>query len=237
MAVGYAGPLTDTHAIAAHWNGRRWRVASIPLQLPTFGYELRGVDCTGPRECLAVGDWAPARGVGGLKVLSEGWNGTRWRMIPAPSPRGSLIELTGISCVSSSRCEAAGDYQLPNTDDAGLLEGWDGRHWRIQHPARPPVGHGPNFDFDSVSCAGRRSCTAVGAAFTGVPQSYVLAEHLTSAGWKLQPTPNPAGLGGELFGVSCTGAPCMAVGWQSKITAVTPILTTAPPLQFSERFS
>jgi hypothetical protein len=29
----------------------------------------------------------------------------------------------------------------------------------------------------------------------------------------------------------------MAVGWQSKITALMPILTTAPPWQFSERFS
>ncbi len=237
MAVGFAGPIVDTHAIAEHWNGRRWRFESVPLPLPNFGYELKGVDCTGARECLAVGDFAAASGTGGLKVLTERWNGSHWRMIRAPSPAGSLIELNGISCVSASRCEAAGDYQLPNTKTAGLLEGWDGRHWRIQRAAAPPAGHGQNFDFDAVSCAARRSCTAVGAAFTGLPQSYVLAEHLTSSGWKLQRTPNPPGLGAELFGVSCTRAVCMAVGWQERITQVTPILENAPPLQFSERFS
>jgi hypothetical protein len=237
VAVGFAGPIVDTHAISEHWNGRRWRFESVPLPLAHAGYELKGIDCTSARDCMAVGDFAAVSGQGGLKVLAERWNGSRWRMIHAPSPAGSLIELNGISCVSASWCEAAGDYQLPNTNSAGLLEGWDGKHWRIQHGPRPPAGHGPNFELEAVSCVAERACTAVGAAFTNVPESYVLAERLTSRGWRLQQMPNPPGLGGELFGVSCTGGGCMAVGSQSKVTQITPILETAPPLQFSERFS
>ena len=35
------------------------------------------------------------------------WDGTRWTIVPTPSP-GSDPVLTGISCVSAAACTAAG---------------------------------------------------------------------------------------------------------------------------------
>jgi hypothetical protein len=129
-----------------------------------------------------------------------------------------------------------GSYQNQHANGAAFAEGWNGKHWRLEHVAGP--GHGRNLsEFLAVSCARRGSCEAVGDADNNSLKGYVLAERLAGGTWRVQPAPDPPGLGGSLWGVSCAASgSCEAVGWQSELLSSFPIATGAPR-QFAERFS
>ncbi len=232
MAVGLSGQLTNSRPLAERWNGRHWSRETVPQPPAGFGGELKGVQCTAPDACIAVGDYGSGVGQGGQKVLAERWNGSRWSVMPTPNPRGDTIELTGISCTSKSWCEAAGDYSHSGQGTFfGLIEHWSGTRWRIEHVAGP-AGRADMFEFEAISCRARGSCAAVGDSADKHLRGYVLAEHLAGGVWSAQPTPNPPGLGATLFGVSCVAdGACEAVGSQQAGGVYT------APVQFAERFS
>ncbi len=232
MAVGLFGPLTNTRPLAERWNGRHWSRDTVPQPPAGFAGELKGVWCSTPHACIAVGDYASGVGQGGQKVLAERWNGSRWSVMRTPDPRGDSIELNAISCTAKSWCEAAGDYSHSGQGTFfGLIEHWNGGRWRIEH-VPGAAGRANMFELEGVSCRARGSCTAVGDSADQHLRGYVLAERLTGGAWSAQTTPNPPGFGATLFGVSCVAdGVCEAVGSQQAGGV------TAPPVQFAERFS
>ena len=110
-------------------------------------------------------------------------------------PRLTGSSLSAISCVSSSRCIAVGDYNRPT--EAALAGSWDGstwaQHmnqaestltlaerlsggiWRLQPTAQPSV----NKVLFGVSCLTATQCTAAGQTLATVQHQVVqaLAEH------------------------------------------------------------
>lgn len=89
-------------AFAESWNGTQWTVQSASAGLAA---QLRGVSCPTASACIAAGQYQV---VNGLWVsLVESWNGERWSVQSTPNPGGTII-LNGVSCVSSSTCEAVG---------------------------------------------------------------------------------------------------------------------------------
>ncbi len=222
-AVGFSGPETNVTALAERWNGRHWSRGRVPLPRGASDGELKAVSCTAPDACVAVGDYGLGTG-----VLAERWDGRRWRDLRAPNPAGGGFELNAVSCSSRSWCEAAGDYTRSNGSAFfGLVEHWNGKHWTIER-VHGPSGRSNMFELEAISCGKPGSCTAVGASANRQLRTYVLAEHLFKGTWSVQPTPNPAGPGGTLYGISCLRAGvCVAVGAQGFMS------TTA----FAERFS
>jgi hypothetical protein len=232
MAVGLFGPLTDSRPLAERWTGRRWVRDKVPQPRDGFGGELLAVSCTTPAACVAVGDYDSLVGRGGQKVLAERWNGRRWRVLRTPNPAGDSIELAGVSCRSASWCEAAGSYARSGQGTFfGLIEHWNGRQWTIQRIAGPS-GRRHMFELEAISCARRGVCTTVGDSADRSERSHVLAEHLAAGRWSVQRTPDPPGLGGALFGVSCLGSGvCVAVGSQQGEGVF------SAPRQIAERYS
>jgi hypothetical protein len=188
MAVGYG-----RSAVAAHWNGTRWRAQALDFGDPEGRPNaLTGVSCT-LGGCAAVGWDNVGLCSGGddnfydLPVLGF-WTEQLWSLRRHPnlacadSDGGAGHLLNGVSCTSQAACTAVGD---------GVYR-WNGRRWSVQSV---PVGAD---SLDAVSCTATDACTAVGSrvyTWNGHHWSEVLAAEA------------------ELTGVSCMSrASCVAVG-------------------------
>jgi hypothetical protein len=183
---------------------------------PTYT-ALDGVSCVSATACVAVGGAAK----GGdspetlsFKTLAEVSNGSAWRFVPTPEPRGYTgSELRAVSCVSANACVAVG-ISLRRTAAHGTLttafaERWNGSKWTLQAlPKRPR-----STALFGVSCATATSCMAAGTYNAG---QTALIEHWNGRGWTLLPSPHPGALIYRfmfLNGVSCSSpTACVAVG-------------------------
>ncbi|HLH45690.1 MAG TPA: hypothetical protein VKV25_00945, partial [Acidimicrobiales bacterium] len=131
-AVGYFvntknAALTLTEA----WQGGHWSLVPSPNPAGARENFLIGVSCSGPAACFAVGNWS-TNPFTPRTTLTEAWNGSKWRLVPSPSPAGAgFSTLDAVACTSPSSCTAVGD----DTDAAGnsvtLAESWDGAAWSI----------------------------------------------------------------------------------------------------------
>jgi hypothetical protein len=140
-----------------------------------------------------------------------------WSIQRTPNPAGATDSvLSGVSCMSPTACIAVGYF----TDRAGvgvtLAERWNGASWAVQRTPNP-AGATTSLLFD-VSCASRRSCTAVGSVTKRSGFTVPLAERWNGTSWSIQRTPNPGQANGSrvsyLGGVSCPSTrTCTAVGF------------------------
>jgi hypothetical protein len=162
-AVGYYIGTGGTRPLAEAWNGTRWHIQTVslpPASAGSSGGMLAAVSCTSPRACTATGANFSAT----APTLVVRWNGTRWRIQPAPYPADSSTshqqpELNAVSCTSTTACTATGAY-APGGHSAYFLEAWNGRRWRLV-TAPHPVGF-QSGALNGMSCVPAR-CTAVGA--------------------------------------------------------------------------
>jgi len=189
---------------AQRWDGTRWNTQTAPNPAGGVSSELLGVSCPTASSCVAVGDSFDS---GARTNLAERWDGKKWTILPSLQPAGGQdSQLNGVSCTSSSSCEAVGRAG----NDAGftpLAEHWDGSAWTIQAIPNP----GGNSQTRDVSCSSASACEAVGWTNTN-SGTVTLAESWNGTSWTLQPTPSPTN-GGFLNAVSCSSATsCIAVG-------------------------
>lgn len=195
--------------LAEAWNGRRWRLQSIPTPRSSTGGNLSAVSCTSRSACTAVGFYGTA--TGRVLALAERWNGAAWRIQDVTRP--AKVTLSAVSCSSAHACTAAG-YYIGTRRTVPIVEVWNGTTWRIQ-PV--PLPHGsPGGALAAVSCTSPRQCTATGANFS--PAGPTLAERWNGTRWHVQATPFPADSSTspqevELNAVSCASATaCTASG-------------------------
>src|SRR5215472_10686948 len=203
VLAGAAGiPASASVPVSA--SGRGWSVTPSPNPVIPTG-QLFWVSCPAANSCMAVGTYTKASGAG--VTLAEQWNGSKWRILPIPSPRGAAwSNLFGVSCVSPSACEAVGTTASRSGALTALAERWNGSSWQIQHA--PSLAAGGQLN--GVSCTSRSACTAVGGTPFGTPRR-VLVERWNGTSWQIQSAPSPAGA--FLSGVACTSsAVCTAVG-------------------------
>jgi hypothetical protein len=137
-----------------------------------------------------------------------------WSITPTPNPPGAFASgLSGVSCLRSTACTAAGRSMTIIGTGATLIEDWNGTAWAIAPSPNPASAHSSSLA--DVSCRTARACTAVGS-YVSFPSGtgLTLAERFDGTSWSIQPTPNPAGSSSSLLnGVSCpTRRTCVAVG-------------------------
>ena len=199
------GLLTVSPALAsvpASASAPGWSVTPSPNPVIPTG-RLFSVSCPAANSCLAVGGYTKASGAG--VALAERWNGTSWRILPAPNPaRATVSFLFGVACSTPSACTAVGQAIIGGASQA-LAERWDGTRWSIQATPNPPQG---GAFLNDVACTSASACTAVGLSSAGT-----LAERWDGARWSIQATPNPPQGNGFLSGVACTSpSACTAAG-------------------------
>ena len=201
MAVGgVAAADGTTRTLSALWNGKRWRV--LPTPAVARG-NFVDVSCDSQDRCVATGYSYPATApasavsqngeVPGLRVLTEEWDGARWRLLPFDSPAvaddlhlGIGIDLSGAAIAKAATVTTAAmgaDGQLPGVA-CGLAAG---------------------------------SCLAVGDYIDGAGHGQTLAGTWDgvsdSGGWRVLQPVYPAGAEAVLTDVACPSpVQCVAVG-------------------------
>ena len=204
-----------TGPVAARWNGRSWQAERVPRPTPVpQTLKLAAVSCATARFCMAVGD--ASRGAKAMPspayrdtTLAERWNGSRWQIIPAPSPTHASV-FSGVSCPAPAVCVAVGS-------SAGgartLAERWNGARWAVQRT--PNIGHIGYSALTAVSCVTAANCMAVGTYNAGI---FGIAEHWDGSRWTIRRLPVPPVPPGEQplvlpVSVSCASATaCVTVG-------------------------
>jgi hypothetical protein len=154
-----------------HWNGRRWSDFATPDPGGTRKGDvsaLRGVTCTSPSGCWAVGDYGNSGRAG--KTLNQAlrWNGKRWTLATSPEPGGTRAgassALSDVSCTSSADCWAAGSYVAVRTR-AVLNQAlhWNGRTWSLVKTPNPAgTANGDSDNLYGIGCASSAMCWAAG---------------------------------------------------------------------------
>jgi len=178
MAAGYYSDPVSGNALnlAERWSDGRWQIVPTPNPAAITGAGLRGVACSRPRACMAVGDTTPTSGPN--QPLAERWDGSAWQLEPVPLPAGASGGfLQGASCWDAGGCEAVGGWQGILGGNPSLAELWNGSAWTVQATPNPP-GALASFLSGGVSCPAAGRCTAVGTYQTATDQS-AFAEGLT----------------------------------------------------------
>jgi hypothetical protein len=210
------------------WNGLKWTYSTgAPLPTGVQG-GLFNLTCASPVDCWAVGAKLEASGNGNSTgALIENWNGSKWSVVPVPTPSGNGVVgalLQGVTCTSASDCIAVGattDVNGGNLND--LIEQWNGSTWTIV----PGGNTGQTYDeLLRVECLSADNCWAVGNAgpvqqnpnflpiYPGAVGDQGLIEHWNGSSWAVVPsTVEPSPGGGFLYGIECLStSDCWASG-------------------------
>jgi hypothetical protein len=176
--------VEEVRPLAERWNGRSWTIDRPPAELDRYHGRLyrnnswlTAVSCPSRSSCLASGDAERAQqGIGAAAYVTQ-WHGKRWTRATAGLPRHSPF--SGVSCLSSRDCYAAGQFDngvfpAPATQQP-LMEHWNGASWTritLPHvPTAPGVSWTPtNLGYpilSDVSCVLGAGCTAVGSQAQG----------------------------------------------------------------------
>jgi hypothetical protein len=131
-----------------------------------------------------------------------------WTLESPINPSGSIgSDLSGVSCASSTYCDAIGSYEFlvgSQSEFATFVENWNGSTWSMQTVPDPTTSN-----LNSIWCGSATSCVAVGNGPSGT-----LAEVWNGSAWTIESTPTPTGETRVfLLSVDCTsGTQCMSVG-------------------------
>ncbi len=188
-----------------------WSIMSEPDLATAANSIFFGVTAVTDRDVWAVGSIVAGNGAM-AQALIEHWDGSAWRMTPAPRLGTSV--LVGVAALSSQDAWAVGSgASSPSASTQGLIEHWDGHAWSIV--AGPAL---PGAALDGVSAASASDVWAVGSANDGhsgasFPEQ-ALIERWNGARWSV--VPNPAPFGSDLSAVvAISTTDAWAVGSQS----------------------
>ncbi len=208
QAVGYSGfGSAEYQTLIESWNGSGWTAIPSPNSGPTSA--LSGVSCISDDSCVAVGYGSLSDTV--AQTLVESWNGSSWTIVPSPDVGTNGNFLNAVSCVSASSCTAVGQYATSGGfPQLTLIESWDGTKWSIV--PSPNRNQEESNSLHAVSCAGARSCVAVGEYPNKKNVASTLIESWNGAAWSITPSPDTAKMN-YLYAVSCSSmSKCQAVG-------------------------
>ena len=124
LQVSASDLATETYSL--HWNGSAWSIVSMPPAPgtdPNFHYLLNGIHANSPTDVWAVGESVNAAVSGSAQTLIEHWNGTRWSIVPSPSP-GTGAVLTGVTSGWAVGYDTASTGQVQT-----LTLNWNGTAW------------------------------------------------------------------------------------------------------------
>jgi hypothetical protein len=205
VAVGASVNGSTTDTLIESWNGSTWSTMQSPDRSSTMNY-LEGVSCKSTTFCVAVGfeDYP----VPEPEPLIDTWNGSSWTASSAAVPTSNKSYLDGVSCTSSTSCEAVGYYQT-NSETYTLVETLSGSSWS------PPITPNPSSSYNylgGVSCFSASECTAVGNYTNGSTED-TLVESWNGSTWSTESAKSPSSTYNGLEGVSCASkTACTAVG-------------------------
>jgi hypothetical protein len=135
-------------------------------------------------------------------TLIESMSGTTWTVNTSPSPGAIGNGLNGVSCPSTTSCEAVGGYNSALGVSRTLVEHWNGSSWAL---ATSPNHNSLANSLQGVSCATTTRCETVGFYSAPLGAEWALSEKLIGTTWSLSSGANN-GTQDNLLGVSCVSS-------------------------------
>jgi hypothetical protein len=115
-----AGTAGAGQLAAAQWNGKTWRVRSMPGNGGEFANTPLSISCASASSCMAVGTFGD---VSANFQVADVWNGHAWK---ATKSSAAIELLTAVSCPAAGHCLAVGV-----TSDHTRAEQWNGQNWKL----------------------------------------------------------------------------------------------------------
>jgi hypothetical protein len=146
----------------ATWADGAWTTSTLPVPAGADGGLVHTVSCSGPNDCVAVGDVTHLYDVAGVHWTDVGWavrDGV-WTVTPLieHSPERIRLSCAGGRCVAVNLQVFGADGYTP----AAVV--WNGVEWL----ATDPVPVTDNATFRDVSCVDPNWCLAVGQPDTAI---------------------------------------------------------------------
>lgn len=162
-------------SLVEHWNGKQWNVVKSPPPPTRYPYELRAISAVSADDIWSTGDYTINPG-DVLVTLTEHWNGTKWNIVPSPSPTGD-DGLFGVAALSASDVWAVGDS---TSGGHQLVIHWNRTGWHIVFSPHP---HGTIGSFLAVSADSASDVWAAGYSINKRDfTNQTLIEHYCSSG-------------------------------------------------------
>lgn len=206
-AVGANGSQTCIE----HWNGKKWSVVASPSPGAQSNF-LTGVAAFGPNDVWAVGNFmntgfyiTPSTPE---QTLVLHWNGTKWSVVPSPSPSfsagGAGDSFWGLTVVSGAVWAVGATLDPASGVSETLIEQWNGSSWTVVPSPSPSAQNNILYGVAAVSGSDVWAVGQVQDPTSGFPMT--LIEQWDGSSWSVVPSPNPdAGAnpsGGSLRGAS-----------------------------------
>jgi hypothetical protein len=194
-AVGWSqdpgGPQYVKRTLTQHFDGNSWNIVPSPNPSNDVVTQLYSVSAASANDVWAVG--SSHNGNLPSRTLIEHWDGTRWSIVPSPSPDTQFNELRGVVALSAINAWAVG-YRGGTTTETPIepfILHWDGANW--SQVASPNIKGRANQLF-GITALSANDIWAVGGA-GGAP----LALHWNGSLWSLISVVADAGLSSEKF--------------------------------------
>ena len=197
------------------WDGRKWRLERLQVPAGWWDFSVSSVACASATACMTVGYVERGGGCSGGSgncdqlPLAEGWDGSRWAILPAPNVHGA--RLVALSCRSTEDCVVLATSALHRR--AVMFAGsWDGSSWTVR--SIPAPRRGRDATLKGVSCRSAQDCVAVGSFIDHAHVRVPFAVHWNGQRWQLGRVVVPPGDRQlTISAVSCQPArACFAVG-------------------------
>jgi hypothetical protein len=187
-AVGFSNNSWwgENKTLIEHWNGTRWSIVPSPSPSSTGQNDLWSVSAVSPTDIWAVGETNNSSG--GATTLVEHWNGTRWSVVPSPSPSPTYSLLHSVAAIAANDVWAAGNAYDDATDEfRTLIEHWNGTRWSVV----PSPSMADDDYVRSVYARASNDVWLVGVALDPAPSyaEHPLVEHWNGSKWSIVSTP------------------------------------------------
>lgn len=179
-----------------HWNGSQWSMVASP-NLEGDGFVLDSITGFSANDLWAVGLYHMP-GSQFYQPLVEHWNGSAWKVIPAPTEQSWNVELAGVSGVTGNDVWAVG-FAINETGSEfrTVVERWNGLRWSIVSSPNPGTA---NMLWGVVALSSH-NVWAVGATSNSSGTKPQLIEHWDGVQWRSVASPNPQPLLNSLTAV------------------------------------
>jgi hypothetical protein len=169
LEVNPSDYANETYSL--HWNGSAWSIVPMPLNPgtnPNVGYALDAIKANSPTDVWAVGEEYNST-TNSSSTLIEHYNGTKWSIVPSPSP-GTGGVLNGVTTSNAANnVWAVGDYTPTGSSVLQTLTlNWNGNTWSTV--ASPNGSTGSSALFSVATTPGASIVQAVG--YSGVYQAF-----------------------------------------------------------------
>jgi hypothetical protein len=145
-------------------------------------------------------------------VLIETLSGTSWTATDPSLPEGATsAALSGVSCISTTACQAVGTYTGAGGVQALVETLGSNLTWS---DSEPPTAGEPGSGLAGISCSGATFCTAAGDYVDSTGEEHALIETFTAPSWSAVTGIDPSGASTNpgFNAISCPEGDCVAVG-------------------------